>query len=100
MRAPPPDDPRHKDIDGLPRRVVIPKRIAIGKFEVTVDQFSAFVAETGTKAGTLCRAIVGDNGSREYMFVFGPPEASFRSPGFAVTGSHPAVCVNWHDAQE
>jgi formylglycine-generating enzyme required for sulfatase activity/DNA-binding winged helix-turn-helix (wHTH) protein len=82
---------------GMPKRVVIDKPIAIGKFEITVDQFSAFAAETRTSAGTHCRAIVGDNGTR---FVIGPPEASFRSPGFAVTGSHPALCVSWSDAQE
>jgi formylglycine-generating enzyme len=81
---------------GLPKHAVIKKPIAIGKFEVTVDQFSTFVAETGTAAGTGCRAIAGDTGSN---FVLGPPEASFRSPGFAVTGTHPAVCVNWDDAQ-
>ncbi len=81
---------------GLPKRVVIKKPIAIGKFEVTVDQFSTFVAESGASAGTLCRAIVGDNGR---TFFFGPPEVSFRSPGFTVTGTNPAVCINWHDAQ-
>jgi DNA-binding winged helix-turn-helix (wHTH) protein len=89
--------PLQRDVSaGLPKLVVIKKPIAIGKFEVTVDQFSTFVAETGTSAGTLCRAIVGDNGRN---FVLGPPEASFRSPGFAVSGTQPAVCVNWHDAQ-
>jgi formylglycine-generating enzyme len=89
----------HGEISGLPRRVAIKKPMAIGKFEVTVDQFSVFVAETRTEAGNKCRAIVGDNGSSAYPFVLGPPEASFRSPGFAVTGIHPAVCVNWYDAQ-
>jgi formylglycine-generating enzyme required for sulfatase activity len=80
----------------LPRRVVIKTPFAIGKFEVTFDQFAAFVAEAGTSAGTGCRAIVGDTGSH---FVYGSPEASFRSPGFAVTGTHPVVCVSWDDAQ-
>jgi formylglycine-generating enzyme required for sulfatase activity len=84
---------------GLPQHVVIKKPMAIGKFEVTVDQFSTFVAETQTEAGAKCRAIVGVNGSSAYPFVLGPPEASFRSPGFPVTGNHPAVCINWHDAQ-
>jgi formylglycine-generating enzyme len=81
----------------LPKSVVIPKPFAIGKFEVTINQFSTFVAETGSSAGTLCQALVGDNGRN---FIFGPPEVSFRSPGFAVTGTHPAVCINWRDARE
>jgi formylglycine-generating enzyme required for sulfatase activity len=44
-----PDSKRgHLDVEGPPRPVVIPMRIAIGKFEVTFDQFSLvlFVAET------------------------------------------------------
>jgi sulfatase modifying factor 1 len=85
----------HLDVEGLPRRVVIPARIAIGKFEVTVDQFSAFVAETGTTAGNHCHVIEApDRSSR----LWGPPVASFRQPGFDVMGSQPVVCINWHEA--
>jgi formylglycine-generating enzyme required for sulfatase activity/DNA-binding winged helix-turn-helix (wHTH) protein len=85
-----------QDVEGFPRRVVIPKRIAIGKFEVTVDQFSAFVAETGIAAGNLCNVIVAFDRA---TLIWGPPEASFRQPGFDVVGSHPVVCVSWHEAQ-
>jgi formylglycine-generating enzyme required for sulfatase activity len=84
--------------EGKPRRVVIKKPIAIGKFEVTIDQFSAFVAETGQTAGDLCSPVIGQN-DHNGQFVWGPPGASFRQPGFAVTGTHPAVCISWHDAQ-
>ena len=31
--------------------------------------------------------------------IWGPPEASFRQPGFDVVGSQPVVCVNWHEAR-
>jgi formylglycine-generating enzyme required for sulfatase activity len=92
----PGDDPWREQSEEPPRRVVIKKPIAIGRFEVTVDQFSAFVAETGMTAGNLCRAIVGSTGN---YFIWGPPEASFRQPGFAVTGTHPVVCISWHEAQ-
>jgi formylglycine-generating enzyme required for sulfatase activity len=30
---------------------------------------------------------------------WGPPEASFRQPGFDVSGSQPVVCISWHEAQ-
>ena len=83
--------------EGLPRRVVIPKRIAIGRFEVTVDQFSAFATETGMAVGDACRMIVRFDGGGPSPW--GPPEASFRQPGFEVSGSQPVVCISWYDAQ-
>jgi formylglycine-generating enzyme required for sulfatase activity/DNA-binding winged helix-turn-helix (wHTH) protein len=86
----------HQDIEGLPRRVVIPKRIAIGKFEVTFDQFSAFATDTKLTAGDLCHAIVEFD--RTYN-IWGPPDASYRQPGFDAVGSQPVVCVSWHEAQ-
>jgi len=84
------------DVEGLPRRVMIPKRIAIGKFEVTVDQMSAFMAETGMSIGNSCRRLVNPERSPP---TWSPPEASLENPGFEITGSHPAVCVSWHEAQ-
>jgi formylglycine-generating enzyme required for sulfatase activity/DNA-binding winged helix-turn-helix (wHTH) protein len=84
------------DVEGLPRRVVIPKRIAIGKFEVTVDQISAFMVETGMSIGGSCRRLV--NPERPPP-TWSAPEASLENPGFEITGSHPAVCISWHEAQ-
>jgi len=81
--------------EGPPRRVVLTKPVAIGKFEVTIDQFTAFVAETGYEAGDSCHAYVFDARPSEWPLVKG----SFRAPGFRVTGMHPAVCVNWDDAK-
>ncbi len=60
----------------------------IGKYEVTVGQFEAFVKETGYTPSTKCR--IGK------AFVEG---ADFRSPGFKQNSQHPAVCVSWTDAQ-
>jgi formylglycine-generating enzyme required for sulfatase activity len=83
-------------IEGLPRRVVIPGRFAIGKFKVTVDQFSRFVAESGMTVSDLCRVIVGLDRDQP---VWGEAQGSFRRPGFDTAGSHPVVCVNWYEAQ-
>ena len=84
------------DVEGLPRRVVIPKRIAIGKFEVTVEQMSIFMTETGMNIGGSCRRLVNPERSPP---TWSGPEASLEHPGFEITGSHPAVCVSWHEAQ-
>jgi len=99
MMGSPADEPRRQWEEGFPRRVVIKKPFAIGRFEVTVDQFSAFVAETEVTAGNQCTTIVGDNGNPGSSFVLGPPEGSFRQPGYAVTGTHPVACISWSDAQ-
>jgi formylglycine-generating enzyme required for sulfatase activity len=96
MMGSPKDERGRQGAEGLPRRVVIPKRIAIGKFEVTLDQFSAFVTETGMTVSNLCHVMVEISGSRA---VWGPPEASFRQPGFEVTGNQPVVCVSLYEAQ-
>jgi formylglycine-generating enzyme required for sulfatase activity len=96
MMGSPEGERGREDVEGLPRRVVIPKRFAIGKFEVTVNQFSAFVAETGITAGNHCNAIVTfDRAS----LIWGPPQTSFRQPGFNVSGSQPVVCISWHEAR-
>src|SRR5262249_44092209 len=61
------------------------------KFHVTVDQFAAFVAETSHATGSKCNTHEGGDGKdREGR--------SWRNPGFAQAGSHPAVCLNWNDA--
>jgi formylglycine-generating enzyme required for sulfatase activity len=88
---------RRAQHEGLPRRVAISKPVAIGRFEITVDQFAAFVAETGAATGNQCRVLSGiDRDPPPWVVSAG---ASFRRPGFEVTGSHPAGCVSWHDAQ-
>jgi formylglycine-generating enzyme required for sulfatase activity len=84
------------DVEGLPRRVVIPKRIAIGKFEVTVEQMSIFMTETGMTIGGSCRRLV--NPERPPP-TWSAPEGSLEHPGYEITGSHPAVCISWHEAQ-
>jgi formylglycine-generating enzyme required for sulfatase activity len=84
------------DVEGSPRRVVIPKRIAIGKFEVTVEQMSIFMTETGMNIGGSCRRLVNPERSPP---TWSGPEASLQHPGFEITASHPAVCISWHEAQ-
>jgi formylglycine-generating enzyme required for sulfatase activity len=89
----PEDEYAHQRTDGPQRRVVIAKRFALGKLEVTVGQFESFVAEAGLKVENACSKLVTGKD------VWEPTEGSFRQPGFGVTEHHPAVCVSWHEAQ-
>jgi formylglycine-generating enzyme required for sulfatase activity len=78
--------------EGPQHKVLIREPFAVGRFEVTRDQFEAFVRASGYKAGDRC-----------YTLEYNAPQErigrSFRNPGFAQTGAHPAVCVNWADAK-
>jgi formylglycine-generating enzyme required for sulfatase activity len=85
-----------RSVEGPPRRVAIAKPFAIGKFEITMEQFSAFVADAGMALGEQCREIISVSGASAR---WGAPEASYRKPGFQVTGKNPVVCMSWHDAQ-
>jgi formylglycine-generating enzyme required for sulfatase activity len=81
------------DNEGPQHAVKIAKPFAVGKFHVTVDQFTAFVSETGYDAGTKCNVFEGGSKMEE------KPGRSWRNPGFAQTGAHPAVCLSWKDAK-
>jgi formylglycine-generating enzyme required for sulfatase activity len=74
------------------RLVTLAKSFAVAKFEVTLGQFSAFIAETGYNAGSTCFTV--EAGMVEERF-----NRSFRNPGFSQTGSHPATCLSWNDAK-
>jgi formylglycine-generating enzyme required for sulfatase activity len=88
------DEAGRIDVEGLPRRVTIARPIAIGRFEVTVDQFQAFLDDTDTPAGTNCRRVLATA-----AMTWGPSQESFRTPGYDVSGSHPVGCISWLDAQ-
>src|SRR5262249_29433803 len=86
----------HTSVEGPQRRVRIPHWFALGRTEVTVEQFSAFITQTVIEVSSSCQVGVQLNGGD---VVWGEAKASFREPGFEITGSHPATCINWHDAE-
>jgi formylglycine-generating enzyme required for sulfatase activity len=93
MGSPPGEKGRPTDgREGPQHEVTIGRPFAIGKFHVTVNQFAAFVAETGYEAGPGCFVREGLKGEVK-------PERSWRDPGFFQTGSYPAVCLNRIDAR-
>jgi formylglycine-generating enzyme required for sulfatase activity len=77
--------------EGPQHDVTIGRPFAVGKFHVTVDQFAAFVAETGYEAVSGCFVREGPRGEVK-------PQRSWRDPGFFQTGSHPVVCLNLMDS--
>jgi formylglycine-generating enzyme required for sulfatase activity len=79
--------------DESPQHVVtIAKPFAVGRLHVTVDQFAAFVQETGHDAGSKCWTFEGGKGDER-------ADRSWHNPGFTQDGAHPAVCLKWNDAQ-
>jgi len=81
--------------EGPQRRVVIRKPFAVGIYAVTVDEFRAFVADSGHRTGDNCGA--GNEARETSLGSFEAPPGF--APGFDQSGSHPVVCVNWQDAK-
>ena len=76
-----------RDCDECPEMVVMAGgNLALGRYEVTVGEYRAFVSATGGGAGGGCTSI-GDGDS-------------WRDPAFPQTERHPVACVSWEDAQE
>ncbi len=86
----PADEPDRKDRES-PQRAVQVAKFSLGKTEVTRGEFRRFAQDTG-------RPVSG-------CWVYEEKEwkkddsQNWESPGYDQTDSHPAVCVNWDDAQ-
>ena len=78
------------DDEGPQHRVAV-SSFALGRYEVTRDEYRVF-AETTGHPSSGCRIRNEDSWTND-------DDASWREPGFAQGSGHPAVCVNWNDAQ-
>ena len=88
-----PTDKKRWNVE-LPQHLVrITGQFAIGRFEVTVDEFAAFVDATGHQPAAQCNVFVLDRDQWVGM------STTFRDPHYPQAGSHPATCVNWLDAK-
>src|SRR6185503_699618 len=88
------DDP-FRNADELPeRRVVIRKAFEVSRYEVTRDQYEAFVRATNRPVGGDCLTDRVKRGDWQYHAT-----TTFRDPGFAQASDHPVACVNWDEAQ-
>lgn len=97
----------------LPRHPVrIGYSFAIGRFEVSVAEFAAFVRDTGAKTGGACDIRIPDRGPYAGKFIgkvkpggMASPglvtiaDGDFRRPGANVDERHPATCISRREAK-
>jgi formylglycine-generating enzyme required for sulfatase activity len=89
-----PDGEKGRFFNEGPRHdVTFARKFAVGEFQVTKDEFAAFVKATGYDAGKKCRTL---NDKNNWVETDG---RDWENPGFAQTGSHPVACVGWDDAK-
>jgi formylglycine-generating enzyme required for sulfatase activity len=102
---------------GLPQhQVSIGYPFAIGRFEITVDEFDAYVKETGAQVGGKCGIRTIESGPNKFKYTGTPVpggdktesapyviyigDGSYAQPGLAVTGRQPAVCVSRNEMKD
>ena len=103
MGSPESEPGREKD-EGPRHGVTVPRPFALGRCEVRVAEFRAFVADTGYltqaerpgPAGTAVGCYGWDASASKWQQG---PDRNWRSPGFAQVDEDPVVCVSWDDAQ-
>ena len=65
---------------------------ALGKHEVTREQYAAFVVATDYHKAGGCKYWTGTR----FEIV---TDKDWRNPGYPQQDNHPAVCISWHDAK-
>ncbi len=83
---------QRQDDEGPVHQVTIARPFAIGKFEVTMNEFSAFVNTTGYNPDGPCNVWANDQWETQ-------TGVTWRSPGYPVGGDKPVVCVSYNDAR-
>ncbi len=95
-----PETEKDRDKDETQHEVTISKPFYMGQTHVTVDQFAAFVKDSGYKTDAekdgWSTGIEITDGKLDVKKVNG---ASWRNPSFDQKGDHPVVQVSWNDAQ-
>ncbi len=79
--------------DELPRHEVgIARALAVGRYEVTRQEYAAFAAATERGEGDGCHVYTGTEWQKQVS-------RNWRAPGYAQGDGEPVVCVSWHDAK-
>ena len=80
------------DREGPAREVRIAKPFAIGRYEVTLDEYSRFAQATQRSPGAgSCLVNEGHHWEEQ-------AGRSWRDPPFPQAPRHPVVCISWNDA--
>jgi len=77
--------------DEAPQHQVSLRSFALGKYDVTRNEYAIFVRETGYSSGDGC--------APDSFKWNEQPGVTWEKPGFDQTASDPVVCVSWRDAQ-
>ncbi|HEX3121158.1 MAG TPA: SUMF1/EgtB/PvdO family nonheme iron enzyme [Candidatus Acidoferrum sp.] len=77
--------------DEAPQHEVSVPSFALGKYDVTRAEYSAFVRETGHSVTDGC-GIDGFEWKKQ-------PDKTWQNPGYKQTDRDPVVCVSWRDAK-
>ncbi len=72
--------------------------VAFGQYEVSVQEYSRFVEETGWPVATGCTVWDGRKWFPPERRWTVDPQVSWRNPGFEQAPDHPVVCVSVKDA--
>ncbi len=83
--------PRFRGRAGPQHNSAITEALAVGRYEVTVGEFSRFVLATGRKMHGCWLSV-----NREWKLL---EERSWRMPGYGQIDRDPVVCVSWDDAK-
>ncbi|MGA8574295.1 MAG: formylglycine-generating enzyme family protein [Candidatus Cybelea sp.] len=77
--------------DEAPQHTVVIHSFALGAYDVTRDEYSAFIRSSRYQEANGC--------GRDSFKWSEQVDLSWQHPGFSQSGSDPAVCVSWQDAQ-
>ena len=82
-----------REHEGPQRRVNLPGKFAVSKFEITHGQFAAFIAATNYVPANNCIVWTGVRGGEQV------PGRNWQDPNFEQSNNNPVVCISWTDAK-
>lgn len=95
MGSPPSAGPRGRS-EGPQLPATISRPVAVARFEVTRDEYAAFMRDSGySPAPGNCFYLDQETGG----WTNDDATKSWRDPGHEQSGDHPVVCASWDDAK-